>query len=74
MSKTVVGLRVRLPVDAKAFLEAEAQENASSQNSEIVRAVRAAMKAKGPVSVEALPSHVTTPSPQKEEANEQLPE
>jgi|GEM_PF-5549473 len=38
---------VRLPPDVKAFIEAEAQENASSKNSEIVRAIRAAMKAKG---------------------------
>lgn len=49
-------LTVRLPADAKAFVEAEARENASSQNSEIVRAIRAAMKAKGPASASTLPS------------------
>lgn len=41
-----VATSLRLPSDAKAFIEAEARENASSQNSEIVRAIRAAMKAK----------------------------
>jgi len=39
---------LRLPVDVKAFIEAQALENSSSQTSEIVRAIRAAMKAKGP--------------------------
>nr|WP_278520806.1 Arc family DNA-binding protein [Brucella anthropi] len=38
---------LRLPSDVKAFIEAEARENTSSQNSEIVRAIRAAMKSKG---------------------------
>ncbi len=37
---------IRLPGEVKAFIEAEAQENASSQNSEIVRAIRIAMHAK----------------------------
>ena len=37
---------IRLPDDAKAFLEAEAKENASSQNSEIVRLIRQAMRRK----------------------------
>lgn len=35
---------LRLPADVKAFLEAEALENGSSQNSEIVRAIRAQMR------------------------------
>jgi hypothetical protein len=50
---------VRLPPDVKAFIKAEAKENASSQNSEIVRAIRAAMKAKGPAEAATSPSHVT---------------
>jgi len=37
-------LQLRLPVDVKAWLEAEAERNGSSQNSEIVRALRAAMQ------------------------------
>jgi hypothetical protein len=37
---------LRLPPDVKAFIEDEARENASSQNSEIVRAIRAVMKSK----------------------------
>ncbi len=43
---------VRLPLDIKAFLQAEARENASSQNSEIVRAIRERMKSKGFVAEE----------------------
>lgn len=52
-------LKIRLPYDAKAFIQAQARENASSQNSEIVRAIRAAMKAKGPAEAATSPSHVT---------------
>ena len=37
-------LQTRLPDDVKAWLEAEAERNGSSQNSEIVRALRAAMQ------------------------------
>ncbi len=48
---------VRLPPDVKAFIKTEASENSSSQNSEIVRAIRAAMKAKGSASAPTLPSH-----------------
>ena len=51
-------LKIRLPPDAKAFVEAQARENASSQNSEIVRAIRAAMKQKGPAEAATSPSHV----------------
>ena len=36
-------ITLRLPADAKAFVEAEARDNASSQNSEIVRAIRERM-------------------------------
>lgn len=39
-------LKIRLPADVKAFIEKEASENSSSQSSEVVRAIRAAMKAK----------------------------
>ena len=57
-----IPLQLRLPPDAKAFIEAEARENASSQNSEIVRAIRARMKAKGPAEVAASPSlHSSNP-------------
>ena len=58
-----VSTSLRLPPDAKAFIEAEARENASSQNSEIVRAIRAAMKAKGPAEAATSPSHVTHQHP-----------
>lgn len=36
-------IKVRLPTDADAFIEAEARKNSSSKNSEIVRAVRERM-------------------------------
>jgi hypothetical protein len=35
---------VRMPTDVKAFIESEAREYGSSQNSEIVRAIRERMK------------------------------
>lgn len=41
--KTIVGLRLRLPEDVKVWLQAEAERNGSSQNSEVIRALRAAM-------------------------------
>lgn len=47
MARSDPQVPVRLPPDVKAFIEAEAQENASSKNSEIVRAIRERMKAKG---------------------------
>lgn len=62
-------LKIRLPSDAKAFIEAEARENSSSQSSEIVRAVRAAMKAKGPAGAPTPPSHVHDQSLAKEQTN-----
>lgn len=51
----MISTSLRLPADAKAFIEAEARENASSQNSEIVRAIRERMKAKGAAEVAASP-------------------
>lgn len=56
MAKAYTSLR--LPLDVKAFIEWQAEENASSQNSEIVRAIRAAMKAKGVVEVATSPRQV----------------
>lgn len=38
------GLQLRLPPDVKTWVEHEAKRNGSSQNSEIVRALRAAME------------------------------
>jgi hypothetical protein len=35
-------LQLRLPTDLKAWLEAEAEKNGASQNSEVIRAIRAA--------------------------------
>lgn len=37
-------MQLRLPPDLKAWIEAQAETNASSQNSEIVRAVRERME------------------------------
>lgn len=36
-------LKIRLPVDVKRWIEEQTTKNASSQNSEIVRAVRERM-------------------------------
>lgn len=36
-------LQLRLPPDLKVWLEAEAAKNGASQNSEVIRAIRAAM-------------------------------
>jgi len=41
-------LPLRLPPDLKAWLRAEAEKNASSQNSEVIRAIRAAMASTAP--------------------------
>lgn len=41
--KHLTGLRLRLPDDVKKWLESEADRNGSSQNSEVIRALRAAM-------------------------------
>lgn len=44
MREPKIQLPLRLPADVKAWVEAEASNNASSQNSEIVRALREAMR------------------------------
>ncbi|MDP2051114.1 MAG: Arc family DNA-binding protein [Cypionkella sp.] len=36
-------LQLRLPPDLKSWLKAEAEKNGASQNSEVIRAIRAAM-------------------------------
>jgi hypothetical protein len=38
------GLLVRLPIDVKAWIESEAAYNGASQNSEIIRSLRARME------------------------------
>ena len=43
MRKPVVQLPLRLPEDIKDWLAVEAERNGSSQNSEVIRALRAAM-------------------------------
>lgn len=48
---------LRLPPDVKAFLEEEARQNMSSQNSEIVRALRAHMRSRGVLARHADSSH-----------------
>ena len=40
-------VQLRLPSDLKAWIAAQAEQNASSQNSEIVRAVRERMEREG---------------------------
>ena len=46
-AKDLPKLVVRLPEDAKGWLRDEARRNASSQNSEVVRAVRERMARQG---------------------------
>jgi hypothetical protein len=55
-------MKIRIDGDIKAFIEAEADENGSSQNSEVVRAIRERMKAKGPAGT-AIPPSQNTPTP-----------
>ena len=43
MSTSRHQIKVNLPSDQKAFIEAEASRNGSSQNSEIVRCIRERM-------------------------------
>lgn len=52
---------LRLPIDVKDFLERQAKENACSQTSEVVRAVRAAMKEKGVTEAATSSRHVQQP-------------
>jgi hypothetical protein len=44
-SQTICTILVRLPVEMKIWLEMEAARNRASQNSEIVRTIRARMDA-----------------------------
>lgn len=37
-------LQLRLPTDLKAWLNAEAEKNGASQNSEVIRAIRERME------------------------------
>jgi hypothetical protein len=41
--RATIAVLVRLPLDVKLWLEREAARNAASQNSEIVRSIRARM-------------------------------
>lgn len=36
-------MQIRLPPDLKAWIRAQAEQNGASQNSEVIRAIRAAM-------------------------------
>lgn len=69
MAYTDPQLKIRLPRELKEFIAREARKNASSQNSEIVRAIRAAMKAKGPAEAATSPSQ-SSANPVKGKANE----
>jgi len=50
MAKTDPQMRIRLPADLKAWIEAEAARNGGSMNSEIVRALRERMEKQRPAS------------------------
>lgn len=46
MKTVAIHLLLRLPADVKVWLKNEADKNGASQNSEVIRALRAAMKRK----------------------------
>lgn len=60
---------VRLPDDVKAFIKAEATINTSSQNSEIVRAIRERMARIGPAGAATPPGRGSSNS-MEEKADE----
>lgn len=51
-------MKIRVPDDIKKYIEEQSKENACSQTSEVVRAIRAAMKEKGVTEVAASSRHV----------------
>lgn len=55
--------KLRIPADVKAFLAAEAEKNASSQSSEIVRAVRERMERNKPTTGESLQAKAPAAGP-----------
>lgn len=55
-----VRMTVRLPREAMVFLAAEARENFTSKNAQIVQAIRLAMKAKGATEAATSSRHVTS--------------
>lgn len=60
-----VRMTVRLPASAASFLEAEARENFTSRNAQVVRAIRAAMKARSPAAAATAPGMGSTFTPQE---------
>jgi len=55
-----VRMTIRIPTDADRFLERGAKAEFTSKNALVVRAIRAAMKQKGPAeATTSSPSHVT---------------
>ena len=54
-----VRMTIRIPTDADRFLEQGAKAEFTSKNALVVRAIRAAMKQKGPAEAATSPSHVT---------------
>jgi hypothetical protein len=57
-----VRMTIRLPGDAAAYLADEAKENFTSKNAQVVRAIRAAMNAKGPAEAPTSPSRDQNPN------------
>lgn len=65
-----VRMTVRLPASAARFLDAEAKENFTSRNAEVVRAIRTSMKMKGPAGAATPPGHGLSNIPITENADE----
>lgn len=51
-------MKIRVPDDIKKYIEEQSKENACSQTSEVVRAIRAAMKEKGVTEAATSSRHV----------------
>lgn len=48
MKSAMIQLPIRFPSDVKSWLEAQAARNGSSQNSEVIRAIRERMERTAP--------------------------
>ena len=55
-----VRMTIRIPAEAASFLTSEAKKHFTSRNAQVVRAVREAMKAKGPAAAATAPDQEPT--------------
>lgn len=69
MEDDEVRMTVRLPMHVAKYLDAEARENFTSRNAEVVRAIRTAMKTNGPAGTAIPPGHGSN-NPRQENVDE----